>query len=84
MLLTYSLGLGDLALGEKKKWSKIYIYSREIWWIFGLLGVCLVENFMNINELGEKSILDFWLGGVVKQEKDRHVITTWRSLLFTK
>jgi hypothetical protein len=39
---------------------------------------------MNINELDEKSILNFWLGGVVKQEKDRHVITTERSLLFTK
>lgn len=84
MLLTYSLGLGDCAFGEKKKWSKIYIYSRGIWWIFGLLGFGLVGKFMNINELDEKSILNFWLGGVVKQEKDRHVIITERSLLFTK
>lgn len=84
MLLTYSLGLGDCAFGEKKKWLEFYIYSSGIWWIFELLGVSLVEKFMNINELDEKSILNFWLGGVVKQEKDHYVITTERSLLFTK
>lgn len=84
MLLTYSLGLGDCAFGEKKKWVDFYIYSSGIGWIFELLGVSLVEKFMNINELDEKFILNFWLGGVVKQEKDRHVITTERSLLFTK
>lgn len=84
MLLTYSLGLGDCAFGEKKKWVDFYIYSSGIGWVFELLGVSLVEKFMNINELDEKFILNFWLGGVVKQEKDRHVITTERSLLFTK
>lgn len=84
MLLTYSLGLGDCAFGEKKKWVDFYIYSSGIGWFFELLGVSLVEKFMNINELDEKFILNFWLGGVVKQEKDRHVITTERSLLFTK
>lgn len=84
MLLTYSLGLGDCAFGEKKKWVEFYIYSSGIGWIFELLGFSLAEKFMNINELDEKSILNFWLGGVVKQEKDRHVITTERSLLFTK
>lgn len=84
MLLTYSLGLGDFVFGEKRKWLEFYIYSSGIGWIFELLGVKLVKKFMNINELDEKSILNFWLGGVVKQEKDRHVITTERSLLFTK
>lgn len=69
MLLTYSLNLGDFVFGEKRKWLELYIYSRGIWWIFELLGVSLVEKFMNINELDEKSILNFWLGGVVKQEK---------------
>lgn len=68
MLLTYSLGLGDCAFGEKRNgWN--FIYSSGIGWIFELLGVSLVEKFMNINELDEKSILNFWLGGVVKQEK---------------
>lgn len=62
----------------------LYIYSSGIGWIFELLGVELVKKFMNINELDEKSILNFWLGGVVKQEKNRHVITTERSLLFAK
>lgn len=69
MLLTYSLGLGDCAFGEKKKWLEFYIYSSGIGWIFELLGVSLVEKFMNINELEEKFILNFWLGRVVKQEK---------------
>lgn len=69
MLLTYSLGLGDCAFGEKKKWVDFYIYSSGIGWIFELLGVSLVEKFMNINELDEKFILNFWLGGVVKQKK---------------
>lgn len=49
MLLTYSLGLGVCVFGEKKKWSENYIYNREIWWIFGLLGVFLIGKFMNIN-----------------------------------
>ena len=84
MLLTYSLGLGDFVFGEKRKWLELYIYSRGIWWIFELLGAGVIEKFVNINELDEKSILNFWLGGVVKQEKDRHVIITERSLLFTK
>lgn len=84
MLLTYSLGLGDFVFGEKRKWLEFYIYSSGIGCIFELLGVELVKKFMNINELDEKSILNFWLGGVVKQEKDRHVIITERSLLFTK
>ena len=69
MLLTYSLGLGDFVFGEKRKWLEFYIYSRGIWWIFELLGFSFAEKFMNINELDEKSILNFWLGGVVKQEK---------------
>lgn len=64
--------------------ENLYIYSRGIWWIFGLLGFGLVGKFMNINELKEKFIFNFWCGRVVKQEKDRYVITTERSLLFTK
>lgn len=69
MLLTYSLGLGDCDFGEKRKWLEFYIYSSGIGWIFELLGVELVKKFMNINELDEKSILNFWLDGVVKQKK---------------
>lgn len=84
MLLTYSLGLGDFVFGEKRKWLEFYIYSSGIGWIFELLGVELVKKFMNINGLNEKFVLNFWLGGVVKQEKDHYVITTERSLLFTK
>lgn len=84
MLLTYSLGLGDFVFGEKRKWLELYIYSSGLRVDFGLLGVSLVEKFMNINKLERKFVLVVWLGGVVKQEKDRHVITTERSLLFTK
>ncbi len=69
MLLTYSLGLGDFVFGEKRKWLEFYIYSSGIGWIFELLGVELAKKFMNINELDEKFILNFWLGGVVKQKK---------------
>lgn len=61
----------------------IYIVE-EFGGFLNFLGIELVEKFMNINELDEKSILNFWLGGVVKQEKDHYVITTERSLLFTK
>lgn len=60
------------------------IYSRGFGVDFGLLEVSLVEKFMNINKLERKLVLVVWLGGVAKQEKDRHVITTERSLLFTK
>lgn len=72
-------------LSEKKENGRKFIYIVEDFGGFlNFWGVSLVEKFMNINELDEKSILNFWLGGVVKQEKDRHVITTERSLLFTK
>lgn len=84
MLLTYSLRLGDCDLGEKRKWSKKIYIVADWGWILVFWGVSLVEKFMNINKLERKFVLVVWLGGVVKQEKDRHVITTERSLLFTK
>ena len=70
---------------EKKEngWNYIYIVE-EFGGFLNFLGIELVEKFMNINGLDEKFILNFWLGGVVKQEKDHYVITTERSLLFTK
>ena len=60
------------------------IYSSGLGVDFGLLGVSFVEKFMNINKLDSKFVLVVWLGEVVKQEKDHYVITTERSLLFTK
>jgi hypothetical protein len=59
-----------LCFRRKKRngWNFIYIVA-EFGGFLNFWGVSLVEKFMNINELDEKSILNFWLGGVVKQEK---------------
>ena len=60
--------------------------TDEIFSLKNAVGLYVIDEdaFMNINELEQKYILNFWRGEVDKQEKDRHVITTERSLLFAK
>ena len=60
--------------------------TDEIFSLKNAVGLYVIDEdaFMNINELEQKFILNFWRGEVVMQEKDRHVITTERSLLFAK